>query len=162
MNNNKIKEYLELLKKSEELGEEINRIENEIISDMENENIIEVTDPDSIEKIRLIKYYRYNKWNIEKLREVLGDDFDKFVKEKDRFSVDSEKLQKNKDDIWEEIEKLADKKDPHYLIETGDLLILCFELLLEAGVDIDEVVLKCFERYEKKLGELIGEIKDDG
>ena len=62
----------------------------------------------------------------------------------------------------DEIEKLADKKDPHYLIETGDLFILCFELLLEAGVDIDEVVLKCFERYEKKLGELIGEIKDDG
>ena len=115
MNNNKIKEYLELLKKSEKLGEDINRIENEIISDMENDDIIEVTDPESSDKIKLVRYFRYGKWDIEKLREILGDDFDKFVKEKDRFSVDSEKLKKKKESEWSEIEKLAEKKEIKYL-----------------------------------------------
>lgn len=57
----------------------------------------------------------------------------------------------------DEIEGLVAEKDPHYLIETGDLLILCFELLLEGGADIDEVVEKCFGRYERKLNELIQE-----
>ena len=54
-----------------------------------------------------------------------------------------------------EIEELAREGDPHYLIETGDLLILCFELLLEGKADIDEVTRKCFERYENKLTGLI-------
>ncbi|MEW5895197.1 MAG: hypothetical protein AB1650_05525 [Candidatus Omnitrophota bacterium] len=55
----------------------------------------------------------------------------------------------------DEIEDLVQKNDPHYLIETGDLLILCFELLLEGGADMDEVMLKCFGRYERKLTGLI-------
>lgn len=58
----------------------------------------------------------------------------------------------------DEIEGLAEGKDSHYLIETGDLFILCFELLLEGGADIDEVAEKCFGRYERKLGELIGKL----
>jgi hypothetical protein len=57
----------------------------------------------------------------------------------------------------DEIEQLADRKDPHYLVETGDLLILCFELLLEGGCSIDEVTQKCFGRYERKLTALIEE-----
>jgi hypothetical protein len=55
----------------------------------------------------------------------------------------------------DEIGELAAHNDPHYVVETGDLLILCFELLLEGGADIDEVTLRCFERYERKLSELI-------
>ena len=55
----------------------------------------------------------------------------------------------------DEIEELAGTEDPHYLIETGDLLILCFELLLEGGADVDGVTEKCFGRYEEKLKDLI-------
>ena len=62
----------------------------------------------------------------------------------------------------DEIETLARAGDPHYLVETGDLLILCYELLLESGASIDEVTLKCFERYEKKLKQLIEGLGDEG
>ena len=57
----------------------------------------------------------------------------------------------------DEIAELAQGGDNHYLVETGDLLILCYEMLLEGGSSIDEVTLRCFERYEKKLDELIEE-----
>jgi hypothetical protein len=61
----------------------------------------------------------------------------------------------------DEITELAENKNPHYLIETGDLLILCFELLLEGQADIDEVTEKCFGRYERKLNELIEKVKSE-
>ena len=61
----------------------------------------------------------------------------------------------------DEIEELAGKEDVHYLVETGDLLILCFELLLEGKADIDEMTLKCFERYERKLTELIEKVESE-
>lgn len=54
-----------------------------------------------------------------------------------------------------EIEELRNKGDKHYLIETGDLIILCFELLLDNDQSIDDVLLKCFERYENKLNNLL-------
>lgn len=50
-----------------------------------------------------------------------------------------------------EITLLHKKKDQHYLVETGDLLILCLEILLEAGASIDAMTLRCCKRYEKKL-----------
>ncbi|MBF0483107.1 MAG: hypothetical protein HQL25_00210 [Candidatus Omnitrophica bacterium] len=55
----------------------------------------------------------------------------------------------------DEIEELAAAKNKHFLIETGDLIILCFELLLENRTEIDEVIVECFGRYEKKLKSLI-------
>ena len=55
----------------------------------------------------------------------------------------------------EEIEELSKKHNRHYLTETGDLIILCFELLLEDGVSIDKTLLRCFKRYETKLPRLI-------
>ncbi len=58
----------------------------------------------------------------------------------------------------EEIEVLARQGDEHYLIETGDLLILCCELLLEGKASVDGVTTVCFGRYEKKLQELIGQV----
>jgi hypothetical protein len=57
----------------------------------------------------------------------------------------------------EEITKLSNKNNRHYLTETGDLVILCFELLLENNVSINKVLLKCFKRYETKLLKLIKE-----
>ena len=57
----------------------------------------------------------------------------------------------------EEITKLSNKNNRHYLTETGDLIILCFELLIENKVSINKVLLKCFKRYETKLPKLIKE-----
>ena len=60
-----------------------------------------------------------------------------------------------------EIETLMADNDAHYLVETGDLMILCFEMLLENGVSIDETMHLCFERYERKLTQLIEELKNN-
>jgi len=56
-----------------------------------------------------------------------------------------------------EIEGLFRNGNKHYLTETGDLIILCFEMLLENKQSINETLLKCFKRYEKKLPKLIKE-----
>lgn len=61
----------------------------------------------------------------------------------------------------QEIDELAQGQDPHHIVETGDLLILCFELLLESGADIDAVAHRCFERYDKKLTGLIQQHRRD-
>lgn len=60
-----------------------------------------------------------------------------------------------------EIKELADKGDKHFLVETGDLAMLCFELMLEHDASIDEILLKCCGRYERKLAELISEKKEN-
>jgi len=54
----------------------------------------------------------------------------------------------------EEIAQLDAQGDPHALLETGDLIILCLELLLEKEVDPDEILKIACSRFEKKLGEL--------
>lgn len=54
-----------------------------------------------------------------------------------------------------EITELYRKGDPHYLTEVGDLMILCFELLLENKKSIDATARSCFGRYEKKLTHLL-------
>ena len=58
----------------------------------------------------------------------------------------------------DEIEELFAQGDPHAIIETGDLIILCLELILERQASIDDVVNKCFERYTKKLSSLLKEL----
>ena len=62
-------------------------------------------------------------------------------------------------DHIEEIEELYQKGNRHFLVETGDLIILCLEVLLEREASIDEIFEKCFHRYEKKLKELISSVK---
>ena len=54
-----------------------------------------------------------------------------------------------------EIGDLQVRQDPHFLVETGDLLILCWELLLEHKISPDKIFLKCCGRHEKKLDGLI-------
>ena len=61
----------------------------------------------------------------------------------------------------DEIDELCQEDNPHYLTETGDLIILCMELLLEEGISIDTILEKCFSRYEKKLPYLIKNVKPD-
>ncbi len=60
----------------------------------------------------------------------------------------------------DEIEDLARQGNEHYLVETGDLLILCCELLLEGKASVNGVTKTCFGRYEKKLQELIDQASD--
>lgn len=54
-----------------------------------------------------------------------------------------------------EIKELYGEKDDHFSIEVGDLLILCIEILLEQQKDLDDILNKCYSRYETKLKGLI-------
>ncbi len=56
----------------------------------------------------------------------------------------------------DEIEPLLKHDRAHALVETGDLVVLCLELLLENGADIDAVLRKCFVRFERKLEDPAG------
>lgn len=53
-----------------------------------------------------------------------------------------------------EIEERYNNKDDHWAIETCDLIILCFELLLLENKDIDKVFDKCLPRFDVKLRRL--------
>jgi len=53
-----------------------------------------------------------------------------------------------------EISDLYHKNDDHYSVETADLIVLCFELLLIGKKDIDEVFFRCLPRFDKKLKQL--------
>ena len=54
-----------------------------------------------------------------------------------------------------EVEELYKKKDPHFLIELGDLLVLCLEFFEEYGKDPDEIMGTCYNRYRDKLSQLL-------
>ncbi len=56
-----------------------------------------------------------------------------------------------------EIESLYLGSDPHYLTETGDLAVLCLEILIDNKRSIDETMGHCFDRYERKLKLLLKE-----
>ncbi|HNV24497.1 MAG TPA: hypothetical protein PKH98_06380, partial [Candidatus Omnitrophota bacterium] len=51
----------------------------------------------------------------------------------------------------DEITNLYQIKNMHYLIETGDLLILCLEILIENKRSINAVFGRCINRYDKKI-----------
>ena len=51
----------------------------------------------------------------------------------------------------DEIRQRHSKGDKHYLIETGDLLILCLELIKESKSCPDVILSRCYGRYHKKL-----------
>lgn len=50
-----------------------------------------------------------------------------------------------------EIRDLQRRGDRHYLVETGDLAVLCLEIMLEARRDPEALLEECFGRFEKKL-----------
>jgi len=60
-----------------------------------------------------------------------------------------------------EISELYQEKDNHYIIEIGDLLILCFEMLKESDQDYDQIMNKCYARYINKISKLIQEFKKE-
>jgi len=54
----------------------------------------------------------------------------------------------------EEIEELYNNNDEHWTIETADLIVLCYELLLLEHMDIDDVFARCLPRFDVKLNRL--------
>lgn len=54
----------------------------------------------------------------------------------------------------EEIEERYNNKDEHWTIETADLIVLCYELLLLENQDIDDVFNRCLPRFDIKLRRL--------
>jgi formyltetrahydrofolate synthetase len=62
----------------------------------------------------------------------------------------------------EEIEELCAAGDQHALTETGDLIVLCLELIIEHGNDMDVIMDKCFGRYDKKLRSLLQDERKSG
>jgi hypothetical protein len=53
-----------------------------------------------------------------------------------------------------EIEQRFHEADEHWAIETADLIILCYELLLMENKDIDDVFNRCIPRFDVKLKRL--------
>jgi predicted DNA-binding protein len=54
----------------------------------------------------------------------------------------------------EEIEDLYNDKNEHWAIETADLIVLCYELLIMENNDIDDVFNRCLPRFDVKLKRL--------
>ena len=54
----------------------------------------------------------------------------------------------------EEIEERHNRRDDHWAIETADLIVLCYELLLMEKKDIDDVFDHCLPRFDVKLKRL--------
>jgi len=53
-----------------------------------------------------------------------------------------------------EIEELYSDKNEHWTIETADLIVLCYELLIMENKDIDDVFNRCLPRFDVKLKRL--------
>ncbi len=61
----------------------------------------------------------------------------------------------------DEIRQRHSRGDKHYLIETGDLLILCLELIKESKSCPDVILSRCYGRYHKKLPGLIKSVSNN-
>ena len=55
----------------------------------------------------------------------------------------------------DEIEELYGSNNDHWAVETADLIVLCFELLIADNKDIDEVFSSCLPRFHIKLKNLL-------
>ena len=91
--------------------------------------------------------------------DTLRSDFKKKLIEISKLSDKINKQDKNKilnliKEHIKEIEELYKKSNEHWTIETADLIILCYELLILENKDIDEVFNKCLPRYDIKLKRL--------
>ncbi|MFO7677224.1 MAG: hypothetical protein R6V50_02405 [Thermoplasmatota archaeon] len=58
----------------------------------------------------------------------------------------------------QEISQLYEDHNDHWMMETADLIVLCCELLLYHGVDINEVLTQCLPRFYKKLHDIEREV----
>lgn len=58
-----------------------------------------------------------------------------------------------------EIEELYNDKNEHWVTETADLIVLCYELLMLENKDIDDVFSKCLPRFDIKLKRLAENVR---
>ena len=58
-------------------------------------------------------------------------------------------------DHVEEIEELYNDCNDHWAVETADLIVLCYELLISENKDIDDIFTRCLPRFDKKLNMLV-------
>ncbi len=70
----------------------------------------------------------------------------------------SEKLLEMISSHREEICDLHSAQNPHFAVETADLLILCLELLIEEGKDIDETITLALPRFYNKLQQPVEDV----
>ena len=56
-----------------------------------------------------------------------------------------------------EIKELFRDNNPHWAIETGDLMIHCMRLLTANGYDLNEIFEKCKARFITRISEQLGE-----
>lgn len=94
----------------------------------------------------------------EKLREIHGLSSEYNSRTDDHAAVLLDFVGKHAD----ELKRLYEAKDPHFDVETGDLIVLCCELLLERGKDPDRIMDRCYGRFSGKLKELIVSRKERG
>ncbi len=73
-------------------------------------------------------------------------------------SDDKHKILSMIQDHAEEIQELYNKGNDHWAVETADLIVLCFELLISEHKDIDDVFTRCLPRFDKKLEKLVKEM----
>ena len=91
--------------------------------------------------------------------DILKSEFKKKLIEISKLSDKINKQDKNKilhliKEHIKEIEELYKKGNEHWTIETADLIVLCYELLILENKDINEVFNKCLPRYDIKLKRL--------
>jgi hypothetical protein len=96
---------------------------------------------------------------LQKIKAIhqLSDRYNKSLPDNARPNNHSLKLIELIKEHSNEIKELFVEGNKHYLIEAGDLIMLCFELILENHASINEILSRCFERYEIKLTELLRE-----
>lgn len=86
-------------------------------------------------------------YNEEKIRNILNLS--------KQLGNDSGKLIEMMQEHTSEIKELFNKKDKHFAVETGDLVILALQLLIMEGYSVEEIMNKCYGRFDKKLNELL-------
>lgn len=67
---------------------------------------------------------------------------------------DKRKILKMMAEHIDEIKELYNQQNDHWAIETADLIVLSYELLLLENKDIDTIFSKCLPRFEAKLKQL--------
>ena len=72
-------------------------------------------------------------------------------------SKDKQKILDMMKEHIEEIQNLYSRNNDYWAIETADLIVLCYELLIMEEKDIDDVFTRCLPRFDKKLAKLAAE-----
>jgi len=91
--------------------------------------------------------------------QVLNKEFKQEIRNITKLSAevngdDKQKILGMMKDHVDEITELYEKNNDHYKVETADLIVLSFELLLLEDKDIYTIFGKCLPRFYKKLNEL--------